>query len=73
MRPGQTAPEFKAVMKQLRFVLQASMRPGQTAPEFSRRLEIRLGGRPSFNEAGADCPGIRESPDACAERGCPLQ
>ena len=40
-------------------VLDASMRPGQTAPECGRCG--RRGAKPAerFNEAGADCPGMR--------------
>ena len=35
MRPGQTAPEFRAVSTRRRARRRASMRPGQTAPEFN--------------------------------------
>ena len=59
MRPGQAAPEFFEVRIAKGDLIHASMRPGQAAPEFvsggdcaSARLT------PSFNEAGAGCPGI---------------
>ena len=40
----------------------ASMRPGQTAPE-CHEARVSLGvSRTRFNEAGADCPGMRLAP-----------
>ena len=59
MRPGQTAPEcpYADIMQaQIGF---ASMRPGQTAPECKSK-EMPIGRIcTGFNEAGADCPGMR--------------
>ena len=68
MRPGQTAPECRApdLLFLDRFL--ASMRPGQTAPECpseTLRGSFCPGG---FNEAGADCPGMRRRPDHHAVR-----
>ena len=34
------------------------MRPGQTAPEFEDGIPPTCAAGRSFNEAGADCPGI---------------
>ena len=38
------------------------MRPGQTAPEFQAEAEAGTETGLRFNEAGADCPGIRIDP-----------
>ena len=64
MRPGQTAPEFPELVEILKNGIdRASMRPGQTAPEFENAKPIDLMVVVSFNEAGADCPGIlRQNP-----------
>ena len=35
------------------------MRPGQTAPECHRIVAVNDFGPFGFNEAGADCPGMR--------------
>ena len=59
MRPGQTAPEcMKNEIEQVDSG-SASMRPGQTAPECLMPPRMRLYLRVCFNEAGADCPGMR--------------
>ena len=34
------------------------MRPGQTAPECMMKDKGQFFAHPSFNEAGADCPGM---------------
>ena len=38
----------------------ASMRPGQTAPECPLHRSFLAAQSASFNEAGADCPGMRD-------------
>ena len=60
MRPGQTAPECHAItFLCLRRQTKASMRPGQTAPECIFVPASLDEGQRSFNEAGADCPGMQ--------------
>ena len=44
----------------------ASMRPGQTAPECHWRPLSASFFATCFNEAGADCPGMRHDPAASA-------
>ena len=59
MRPGQTAPEcgFR-IRRDIEFA-EASMRPGQTAPECGDKAVVNGLDPHGFNEAGADCPGMR--------------
>ena len=43
------------------------MRPGQTAPECSDEAIAAARAAASFNEAGADCPGMQENQKGSAK------
>ena len=60
MRPGQTAPECASLGGACGPGDSASMRPGQTAPECFVTRVSKTSKYDRFNEAGADCPGMRE-------------
>ena len=49
------------------------MRPGQTAPECRSFRACPCRSRRRFNEAGADCPGMRECAIAFLRRIFELQ
>ena len=75
MRPGQTAPECLRPSDVEDRASRASMRPGQTAPECIQVNATPSNSPSSFNEAGADCPGMpvglirqREYPFAASMR-----
>ena len=61
MRPGQTAPECVHHRNLHGQPDGASMRPGQTAPECRLAAVPLPVVRFGFNEAGADCPGMRRN------------
>ena len=65
MRPPQNAGENRAGIGLVERQVDASMRPPQNAGENpKRRLTARMG-RPSFNEAPAECGGKRRHSRDC--------